>query len=1221
MLKDIKSKYTELAERKRAELEDALENDLVAEPISITAIVTSLAISAAVSTASYFVSRAFAPKPPKLEQGRLTGSLQLQNSEQGIFIPEIYGAGPAASIVTGSNPTYQNLANVTAGSNGSITKTSGGSTTWNAGASHNVSITSGQDAFFEFIVGTGYAAGGFTLIPNPTSGNTDFLFAIQWNPDSSITIKYNSTSLLANVTHWTAGDKFRVELRAGRFRLYKGSAEIVPQNFIFPTPSYPLYMGIAMQVVGAGISNGKVQINSIGDTPNAGRGGVKVPAIIVWTSGIRKNVSTSQQPVGGGKGGPKPQTVENISYDIDLGLKFARGPLSLIREYANTDILIDQYTQSANPSGVYDPGTGEDPTYDPTEPPDPKLNYITSIDRVDGDLSVDGFGVATGTIQGGGSTFTIYPGSDDQPVDPVIEADTDAKYGAGSTPAYRNHSLVVHSHFSLSRWGGIVPNITSVWEHETLKTLDDIYGSFCERAGVLAANGDYDLSGIAAIASRGLLISGRPFQPAEIIDSDEIKLAYNYFPTEAEGQIIAFEEGAEPSITISDTEIGWLEGDDDLPDILPELDSALVAEINLAREVTIKSIDPDNDWDPNTANAMRQVTDGQKVELLEIQITQLSDERRATAQRALYRQYVRGSAHKFTLPWTYLYLYPGYKIIINRAEGFTHTLRLEKIVGGIGVLECEATALEPETFNQPANGVFPPGYVPPQQIPAMTIVMLLDTSLLRDGDITNNNGVGQYVVGTPRTGVNQNWQGFALYIRRNNEWTVVANSNLPGTFGTIVSAPSLSDDPTSIDNVGQIVVDLYGTTAILTSVAEADITRNMGVAGNMVFNFATATQVAGFPNRWTITKLLNGIKNTVSSVAAVSAGDRFVFIDNAVVFYPLEDEDINTLRDYRAVSVGQSLEDSAIISQAYTGNDLREAAPSAITGAFDLADGSLLVDWVDERTIPLSADRSYELEIRNGNPGTSTLRGPLNIKLIDLARVSSTPPLKSAGAISPLPSSAYTWIGPGGFDANYTGTQLASGLRVLVTGGNEPFLLDGGCAVEFQVPPDFDGVTHVLPKTGMGFQSTTSEDLAYWTVVSGMMFPFAAPSSAYLYKIVPNDRFAVIIQPDGSVAYYINYIGATSDPWFVSPVKLELTRLYELIFTYQPDVSESGPLTVGLRNIRWLRNLPEFAYAAEMQKADNGGSLPSSVHLRVRTLSPHPLGPPSEWTYATFVRP
>lgn len=929
MIEELKAIYQEIAAKKRAEFEAALKDDEVGDPVSIG---ISIAISVALSAGSYLVMSALAPKPPRQQQGKMSGSLQLMNSEQGIFIPEIYGAGPTISLVAGSNPTWQNLTNTTGGANGSITKTGGANDAYNAGASHDTAVTAG-DAFIEVIVGTGAATAGFSTTDSPTD-DADMLFGVQWHHLGTIEVKTPADPHV-EIGHWTAGDKFRIEIRNGRFRLYKNSAELSSLGVPAPAVVYPLHFGIAMYKSGAGVSNTKVQIGNIGEPPNAGRGGIKVPAMIVWTSGIRKNVTVTQQPVRGGKGGgARSQTVENTSYDIDLRLNFARGPLALIREYANADINLDQYAQSTNPTGVHDPTIPADDPYDPADPPDPQPHYPIPYSRVDGEIAFDGDNTGTGSIQGGGSLFAIYEGNATQEPDPTEESDIDAKYGSGSTTAYRETAGIVHKQFDLSRWSGIVPNFTAVWEHTELKTLDDIYGSLCERVGVLAANDDYDFSGIE-ISSRGMLIAGRLFQPAEVIGSPEIELTYNYFATEVEGQIVGFTEGDEPELEIDDTEVGWLDGETDVPDIIPEVESVLASEIALPREVIVKFIDPDKEWDANTQSAKRQVTEGKGTDVLEVQLALLTDEARSVAQRKLYRDYVAGTAHKFTLPWTYLYLHPGYKIIINRAEGFTHTLRLTSITGGIGVLDCEGIALEPEVFNQPATGTTGIPGNPPQMIPAMTIMSLLDTPLLREED---EGKVGWYVVGTPRTGFNQSWQGFVLVMQKNNEWGFKAESKLPGTIGTIVSATSLSTDPNTLDTVGEIVVDLYGTTQTLSSVADVDIANNEALAGNMLFNFADATQEAGFPNRWTLTTLLNGQRGTDPFISDVVAGNRFVVINEAVKFVPMDLADLNVEYDYRAVTIGQSLDDAATIPATWTGGLARPRKVISVSVYKDASD-------------------------------------------------------------------------------------------------------------------------------------------------------------------------------------------------------------------------------------------------------------------------------------------
>ena len=140
-----------------------------------------------------------------------------------------------------------------------------------------------------------------------------------------------------------------------------------------------------------------------------------------------------------------------------------------------------------------------------------------------------------------------------------------------------------------------------------------------------------------------------------------------------------------------------------------------------------------------------------------------------------------------------------------------------------------------------------------------------------------------------------------------------------------------------------------------------------------------------------------------------------------------------------------------------------------------------------------------------------------------------------------------------------------------------------------------------------------------------MVRPFSGSSSTPEYRATAGDRLSVSISPDGTAAFYVNYLGASSDPWYVAPIKLDLSAAYKLLFFNEADFATGVPdgtdITVGIRNTRWLRNIPEYAYTGDMQREDHSGSLPSSVFVGVRKRSAHPLGPPSDWLYATFVRP
>jgi hypothetical protein len=96
-----------------------------------------------------------------------------------------------------------------------------------------------------------------------------------------------------------------------------------------------------------------------------------------------------------------------------------------------------------------------------------------------------------------------------------------------------------------------------------------------------------------------------------------------------------------------------------------------------------------------------------------------------------------------------------------------------------------------------------------------------------------------------------------------------------------------------------------------------------------------------------------------------------------------------------------------------------------------------------------------------------------------------------------------------------------------------------------------------------------------------------------------------------------------SQPWYIAPIRLDLSSTYIVQFINIPYATGFSPGTFHLRvkSTRWLRNLPEYIYTGDQQKEDHSGSLPSSVFVGVRKKSKHPLGPPSDWLYATFVRP
>jgi hypothetical protein len=171
------------------------------------------------------------------------------------------------AVLAGVVPTWINNANGTAGAGGEFLKTSGG-TAWNCGASHSSPVASG-DAMMRATFAGAYAAFGFWTIADPVNGNENYAAILPANPDGSITARAGLVYSRPAAATWTTGDTFEIHLRGGVFHFYKGGTEIAT-DMITPAPVYPLYLGVAIMDVGAGLATSRVSVGDAGVAPAFG---------------------------------------------------------------------------------------------------------------------------------------------------------------------------------------------------------------------------------------------------------------------------------------------------------------------------------------------------------------------------------------------------------------------------------------------------------------------------------------------------------------------------------------------------------------------------------------------------------------------------------------------------------------------------------------------------------------------------------------------------------------------------------------------------------------------------------------------------------------------------------------------------------------------------------------------------------------------------------------
>jgi len=602
---------------------------------------------------------------------------------------------------------------------------------------------------------------------------------------------------------------------------------------------------------------------------------------------------------------------------------------------------------------------------------------------------------------------------------------------------------------------------------------------------------------------------------------------------------------------------------------------------------------------------------------------------------------VEGQKYKFTLGPKYTHIHQGTVLTINSRSGTQHVVRAKEINDElpVGIMEVEAVRQDAAVFG--VNGT--PSVIslenPIVPIPGQTRGMFVDAFIVDPANSVTNPLAAVYV-GMSGRGSGA-WSGGFLYREfpsASGNYIRVAATDKPATTGVAVGTLGTTANFTTIDAVNSVVVDLYY--GELESVTEAELlanpTLNLLYIGSEYVQFQTATPgtaVAPFVKRYTLTNFLRGRHETPTAAPLHATGEACALINGAMSIVPVDIIKLGVSEKYKFVTVGMGLDVAPETFFTWQGVNLKAQKPTSIAGVFDQASGGLLLDWVDQLNTPPSADDAFDFVVRSAaNGGGTILRGPLPIKPNDLARTSNTPPLSALSTGGLLPIGAYTFFEPGGFDAVYTSDQWNTfGLAAFVE-SSSTFKIEGGFIFEAQVSGAFDVTTAPVNGLFPSFFGIKTEDLVDdpvqigWTKAFSINPDVIQPLGASIdrvYHMVAGDRFTTQVQPDGTAMYYINYLGAMSDPWYVSPQKLDMTVMYRLQFHNVPYATGVGSSSykVSVRNTRWMRgNTPEFSYTGDMQKADNGGSLPTIIHVGIRKKSAHPLGPPSDWLYESFER-
>ncbi|MBK5911473.1 hypothetical protein CCR85_08210 [Rhodothalassium salexigens] len=626
----------------------------------------------------------------------------------------------------------------------------------------------------------------------------------------------------------------------------------------------------------------------------------RVAGNVIWSSGL-KETATTETRGGKGMGAPKTETTR-YTYHVDCAIALGQGPIRAVR-------------------------------------------------RIWADSKL--FRAADGT-QKQAADLRLYPGSQDQEPDPVLQA----ALGPDNTPAFRGLAYMVFEGLELADFGNRIPNLSfevvAGDTHTVATVIEDLLGEVGVPYLDAARTETLDLPGYALArptAARGAL--------------DPLRTAWFFDMAEIEGVLEIFPADATPAAKIPRDHLAAHPAGTDRPQVV---EAKRTADLELPRQVSVQYLDPARDYQINTQRARRSTLNSTADVTLDLPVAIPADTAKTIAERMLGAAWQRRDRVTLHLPLRYLPVTePGMKLVVEVAPGQSRTMRVTRkevrLPGSIRV-ECEA-----DGAGLPVRAArAAPAPVPEQAVllPGPTVAHLLDLPLLRDGD----GASGVYVAAN---GALPGWRGAGLLRSRDGrDDETVLSIPTGAVIGTTVDA--LTPGPADYwDRRATVTVSLLDPAQRLASVAEAEVLDgvNAAVIGDEIVQFTTATLVA--PAQYRLSGLLRGRKGTEAAIAGHGAGERFVLLTGGgIERMALEVSEFGLPRTYKAAALGTRVSDATAIAFTWTGRSGRPLAPVHLRGRRDGDDlvlswirrTRLEAPWLDGVDVPLGEEtQAYDVDI------------------------------------------------------------------------------------------------------------------------------------------------------------------------------------------------------------------------------------------------------------------
>jgi hypothetical protein len=525
------------------------------------------------------------------------------------------------------------------------------------------------------------------------------------------------------------------------------------------------------------------------------------------------------------------------------------------------------------------------------------------------------------------SSINLYMGDETQTADPFIEA----KEGVGETPAFRGLCYAVIEKLDLTNFGNRIPQMTAQIRQQKKLLVKQALQIYMDHVGFSM----YNLDKVGKGKVEGVLLSG-PQVPSKVIEN--LMICHDLMANETSGNIHFFNRKSKPFLRTAFFDYAAREEGATAPRAISYKE---VGAVDLPSEMVLNYIDPDVDYQRGAQRErVRNFVNDQTLNL-DLPFVFKADHARDIARRLLWDAWAEYRSCSVTLPPIYLEAQEGdlveLKDIVN---GELFKARITKLLRGANHIFEVTLVCEQDRIPQPSSttstaleiAAAPSVYSPP----ALRFD-ILDIPAVRESEM----GVtGVYYAISARNPADT-WRGAALYASDTNDdslFNQVASVRTQAFIGQVaVATPEASVD--TWDNVNTI--DVYMTHGALENKTETQVLNgdNWAKIGQEIIGFQTATLIATRTYRLSV--LARGLRGTSTLHAP---HERFILLNDSIGFLPMSMSLTGTTRYFRAVAVGDHVENSSGTKVAFTGATLKPLSPVNVAGSRD-GSNNLTLTW------------------------------------------------------------------------------------------------------------------------------------------------------------------------------------------------------------------------------------------------------------------------------------